>query len=168
MRNLLTIIIAIFLLSSCQSNSDISSLPQPSIQIIEKPVFPQLSEYKIPEDIVLLPVEGNMPRDNTKLVPKDLPHCTEVPEEERNEIYWKECGENPIISDSNIFIGFDYDNWTNLQINLSKLKEYTITLKEIINEINRRIKEIQESEKEEIEKFNKKYEEFRNNLNLNN
>lgn len=164
-KTLLIFLLVVFLLPGCQTTTT-TMTPSPSVQIIEKPVFPVLNEYKIPEEPELIPFVVDMPRDTTKRTVKNVTECVSVKEEKRNEEFWKKCGEHPIITDSNIYVGFDLENWNNLQSNFFRLREYINTLKSIIKEINFRISEIKQSEKEETEKFNKEYEEFRKKLDL--
>ncbi len=165
-KRILFLISLIFTFSGCQSIMDsnaVSSNITP-VQILEKPIYPVLEEIIIPEDPVLIPMTVDMPRKSHKSV-KNVPHCLDVPESERNELFWNECEDNEIILDSNLYVGFNINEWENLQINLIRIKEYANLLKEILNEVNIRIRDIKETEKREIEEFNKRYEEFLKNIN---
>ncbi|MEM5877534.1 MAG: hypothetical protein QXF12_01515 [Candidatus Aenigmatarchaeota archaeon] len=119
------------------------------VEVISKPAKIIIDVYEIPQEPELYQVEVDVPRNINEFVIKDDQNCRELKNKrnDENEIP-KECLENPVIENTNIYVGFDLDNWEKFQINLFRIREYTNTLKEIIKEMNRRILEIKESQGE--------------------
>lgn len=64
-----------------------------------------------------------------------------LPKEEQTAAWWKECGENPIFPESNIFIGFNQVEWNIILGNFAKLRERVWQYKQRIIEINRQRQE---------------------------
>lgn len=143
--HLLLMFFSFILLMGCQS-----SLPSMTpVEVISKPAKIIIDVYEIPQEPELYQVEVDVPRNINEFVIKDDQNCRELKNKrnDENEIP-KECLENPVIENTNIYVGFDLDNWEKFQINLFRIREYTNTLKEIIKEMNRRILEIKESQGE--------------------
>ncbi|KKL76562.1 hypothetical protein LCGC14_2043620, partial [marine sediment metagenome] len=63
--------------------------------------------------------------------------CKRVPEADRDNAFWNKCGEHPIVTKSNIFIGFDQTNWNIIIENFAKLREQLFKYQKRIEEVNR-------------------------------
>jgi hypothetical protein len=87
-------------------------------------------------DPELLPWKHDVPRDMSTKVVVDSESCKNVPETARNESFWERCGIHPPLKDSNIFIGFDLDNWNIILEDFAKLRETIYQYKSRITEVN--------------------------------
>lgn len=91
--------------------------------------YPDLPNIDKPE-VILLPVQADIPRDMSKTQVKDIPECKVTPTPPN-------CLENKPLSGTNIFIGFDQANWINWQANFGRLQN-AIKERDIrIDEVNR-------------------------------
>lgn len=149
------IIASLLFLTACGANTQQRDFEIPrtveTITSVAYPVFPDIS---IPPQPNLIPWEYDFPRDpDADPVIKNVSSCIDVPEENQDEAFWARCGEQPIQTDSNIFIGMDQDNWNILNRNLEVLKENNFQLRErldIANEQRQRWREMDEAERERI------------------
>ncbi len=137
MKNIFYISIVTLLLSGCANpNNPKEFSPVSKVEVVTSTVYPEFPPLTIPNELKLLTVKMDMPRDLSTLVIKDTEECNSVLKEDRDEIFWKKCGENPIIENSNIYIGFDLRNYNNFLINLNRLKERILVLTGIIEQAN--------------------------------
>ena len=137
--------------AGCQSLPNQGS----SVVILEKPSYPILEEVEIPEEPSLIPMNVDLPRREYN--EEYQSECSAISGiEEKKE----ECKKSGIVFDTNLYVGFDLKNWENLQINLIRIREYSYSLRKILEEINMRIREIKEDETRETEEFNKTYAEL--------
>lgn len=142
------------------------SLPKPTstIRVINTNVYPEMPDIEPVDDPNLAPFQADVPRDLSVLSVKNLTACRVdtiedpdrpwviLPTEEQSSNWWSRCGEHPVVPDSNIFLGFDQDNWYIIVENFAKLKEALHRYKARIDEINRqraewRRKALEESQK---------------------
>jgi len=120
-----------FLFSSCASKATVVTKTKLDV------VYPELPEIKPLPDMSLIPFRWDYPRDMSRLAPKSSKKCLETPDVERNGVYWETCGENPPMLNSNIFIGFDQDNFRKFEIYMKKIKARLIQYKERLRIINK-------------------------------
>ena len=116
------------------------------ITTVTYPEFPDV----VPVDPVrLLPWEHDVPRDMSNLKVKNLSTCIKVPVEKQTRSFWARCGENPILPNSNIFVGFDQSNWNNIVENFERLRENLYQYKQRIIAINKQREEWRRKAEEE-------------------
>jgi len=122
----------LLLLTSCATGKDTV------VTMTEvKRSYPELPDVKPLPPLNLLPFEWDYPRDMSKVVPKSTKKCFSIPIEERKNAYWDQCGENPPLLDSNIFMGLDSQSFKTMQINMEKIKARLLQYKARIEEINK-------------------------------
>ncbi len=132
------------------------SVPEPvtTVRVIQTTSYPELPDIQLPVEPVLLPWEYEVPRDLSRLQPKNTPDCERVPDKERDDAYWARCGERPVIRDTNVLFGFDQRNWNIMLSNFSKLREYIIQLKarvDLANESRREWRQRAQDERHRAE-----------------
>lgn len=115
--------------------------PETTVEVITTVVYPEFPDLPLPPKVRLTPFEVDMPRVMTELTVKNITDCVRVPESERDEAFWGRCGENPIDVNSNIFIGFDQENWNRLNINLKRLQENDHVLRKLLEQSNEQRRE---------------------------
>jgi hypothetical protein len=114
--------------------------PTSSVRVVQTVSYPELPDIPLPPEPQLLPWEYEVPRDLSRKVPRNAPECLRVADKDRDDAYWDQCGENPVIRDSNVLFGLDQRNWNVMLSNFSKLREYITQLKarvELGNEARR-------------------------------
>lgn len=129
-------IFALLFLAGC------ATVPQnstPATTVIVK--YPELPPIPIPPMPTLKPFKFDIPRDMSRWEVKNTTKCKSVPEEQRDEKFWTECGIHPPIPNTNIFLGFDRENYENLIHDLIVLKEHILTLEKLLQEVNKQREE---------------------------
>lgn len=162
----------IFFLSIALAGCGSTKEHTPSIRVINVQSYPELPDIEPVSPPNLVPWIHDMPRDLNVLSVKNISACRKVetrsneirpyitePVEEQSDAWWQKCGENPIIPLSNIFIGFDIENWNTILENFYKLKEKVWQYEQRILEINKQRQEWREKAKKERLKMNKDAEE---------
>jgi len=125
---------ALFLLSACESTG---FNPKSTVRVVTSMSYPEFPNVEPLLPVNIIPWQADVPRDMTKTVAKNLTSCRKVPEEDRDDAYWNKCGEHPIVSNSNIFIGFDQTNWNIIIENFAKLREQLFKYQKRVDEVNR-------------------------------
>lgn len=123
------------------------------IEVITTSSYPDLPDMSHPPKLNLMTPKWDYPRDmEAPMTIKNLTTCKNVPEEKQDDDFWAECGEYPIIPNSNIYRGYSYPEWLLFRENEAairgKLKEYEVR----IDEINRQRREWREKNAEERKK----------------
>lgn len=127
----------LLLLAGCASTpAPVDRVPQTTVTVVNTTAYPEFPDLPIPPNVRLLPFKVDFPRKSGELVVKNITNCVNVPAEERNERFWARCGENPIDTNSNIFIGFDQPNWNNVNSNFEILKENNSVLRRLLTQAN--------------------------------
>ncbi len=137
----------------------------PTIRVINVQSYPELPDIEPVSPANLVPWNHDMPRDLNVLSVKNIKACRKIetrpnelrpyitePVEEQPDEWWDKCGEHPIIPRSNIFIGFDIENWNTILENFYKLKERVWQYEQRILEINKQRQEWREKAKKERQK----------------
>lgn len=132
--NILTIVFAVILLGACATDG---FTPKSTVRVVTTETYPEFPNVEPLGDPGLIPWRADVPRNKNKITVKNISSCVKVPEEERDSSFWTRCGENPIVTDTNIYIGFDQENWNILVNNFNKLKEWIHRYEERIKEINK-------------------------------
>lgn len=132
--------LSVLTLAACASTSE----PQSTVRLVQSTTYPFLPDIKPVPEPELVPWNHDVPRDTSKLVVIENEKCTSVPETKRDKAFWRECGINPPLDNSNIFIGFDQDNWNIIIENFAKLRETVYQYKLRIDEVNQQRKEWRE------------------------
>lgn len=140
MNRFILIIVLAFALSAC-AGLGIEFDPKGTIDFQVKTNYPELPDMDIPPNVNLLPWKHDLPRDTTKeMIVKKLTTCLKVPKADRvksNTEFWARCGEFPVIIDTQLFIGFDQENWSIILENFTRLKLRNYQLRQRLNEVNR-------------------------------
>lgn len=154
-------ILASLLLSGCAGTRGPETFePKTTVRIVTETAYPEFPNISLPPPVRLLPFEVDYPRNPNELVVKNITSCVDVPEEERDDAFWARCGENPILVDSNIFIGLDQQNWNNVQENFQKLKENNIVLRQLLETANRQRELWRQQAQRERERVQQRREEL--------
>ena len=125
---------ALFLLSACESTR---FDPKSTVRVVTSMSYPEIPNIEPLLPVNLIPWLADIPRDMTKTVAKNITSCRKISEEDRDDAYWNRCGEHPITSNSNIFIGFDLTNWNIIIENFAKLREQIFKYQKRMEEVNR-------------------------------
>ena len=133
-NNILFLFIALFVLSGCSTFSAFD--PKTNVRLVNTEIFPEFPDITPLQPLNLLPWEADIPRDSSRIVPKNITKCLKVPENKRDRSYWITCGENPILEGSNIYLGMDQTNWNIMVEDFAKLKERLQQYEARIREIN--------------------------------
>ncbi len=141
-------------LAGCASSA--LSIPEPAatVRVVQVVSYPELPDIALPLEPELLAWEYEVPRDLSRIVPKNTSECLRVADKERDNAYWARCGENPVIRDTNVLFGFDQRNWNIMLADFSKLREYIVQLKarvELANESRREWRRKAEDERRKVE-----------------
>ena len=166
MRNTIFVIVASFLLISCSTGDGVFD-PKSSVRIIHSTTYPEFPNIEPLPDVNILPWEADVPRDTSVLsvknttecrkvetyIPDDKPHVV-LPKEEQDPTWWSKCGEHPILPNSNIYLGFEQDQWNIIVENFAKLKERVWQYKQRIKEVNRQREEWRKKAEEERKRLN--------------
>ena len=122
MTKKISAILFLFFMTSCQS------VTKKSGDFHDVEIF-------IPPPPTLKPFKFDIPRDTTRLVVRNTSDCMNVPEDERNEEFWKKCGIHPPLDNTNIFIGLDRESFKNLLYDLEVMEEDGKMLRKILKNI---------------------------------
>ena len=132
--------------------------PQSKVQVITTKSYPEIPDIEPVAPVNLIPWQYDIPRDTSRIVPKNTTECEKVPEEKRDDAYWKKCWENPPLKNTNLYIGFDHDNWNIFLEDWQKLQEKNLQYKARIEEINKQRKEWRDLADQERKKAKEKLE----------
>jgi hypothetical protein len=111
-----------------------NTLPRPPIEpprtVVQMQMtnYPDLPVIELPLEPALLPWQYEVPRDMSRMVPKESAHCSELQKAGKDPLP-VDCFENPVLRDTNLLFGFDQSNWNIMLSDLSKLREYIVQLK---------------------------------------
>ncbi len=130
----LTALTALLLLGACESTG---FDPKSTVRVVNSMSYPEFPNVQPVFPVNLIPWQADVPRDMTKTVVKNLTSCKKVPENEQDDAFWNRCGEHPIVTNSNIFIGFDQTNWNIIIENFAKLREQLFKYQKRVEEVNR-------------------------------
>lgn len=142
-------IIGLALLMSACSSAPNEFTPRTTVRVVNTTVYPDLPQVPAVPDPGLIPWSYDFPRDTSKVTVKNITKCVEVAEADQDTDFWNRCGENPILSDTNIFIGLTRENWDILNSNLKKLQENIYLYRRRIEQINRQREEWRQKASEE-------------------
>lgn len=131
----LTAFAALLLLGGCAADAGFN--PKSTVRVINSMSYPEFPNVQPVFPVNLIPWQADVPRDLTKTVVKNVTLCKKVSEEDRDDAFWNRCGEHPIVTNSNIFIGFDQINWNIIIENFAKLREQLFKYQKRIEEVNR-------------------------------
>ncbi len=131
----LTALAALLLLGACANNTGFN--PKSTVRVVTSMSYPEFPNVEPLLPLNVIPWQADVPRDMTKTVVQNLTTCKKVPEEEQDDAFWNRCGEHPIVTNSNIFIGFDQTNWNIIIENFAKLREQLFKYQKRIEEVNR-------------------------------
>ena len=104
------------------------------VEVVTTTGYPELPDIQMPLEPALIPWEYDVPRDMSKVEPKNE-ECRKTPETARDEAWDRKCGVNPVVP-SNVLYGFDQHNWNIMLSNFAKLREYIVQLKARIDAAN--------------------------------
>ncbi len=148
-NNILIVFIALFALVGCAMGE---FEPKTTVTLVNTEIFPELPDITPLQPLDLLPWVADVPRDPSKLVPKNITKCLKIPENKRDKVYWIRCGENPIVQGSNIYLGMDQTNWNIMVEDFAKLKERLQQYEARLTEINQQRKKWREQAEERRKK----------------
>lgn len=101
-------------------------------------VYPDLPHIDKPIELDLEAVAYAFPLDmNAPPVIKSSTFCKSTPVEEQDLNYEAKCFEQPVDKDSNVYIGFEQNEWEKFKTNMVKLKAQGEAYSDTIDEINR-------------------------------
>jgi hypothetical protein len=121
------------------------------VEYVNRTSYPELPDIPLPPEPVLVPWEYDVPRDMSRLEPKNA-ECRKVPEAKRDAAWDRDCGVHPVLPNSNVLYGFDQRNFNIMLSNLTKLREYIVQLKARIDTANTARKEYRELAEKERQK----------------
>lgn len=154
-KNISLVLLTSVLLSGCGAGNffgeefDLSDERDSQERTVERIVVQDLPNIDIPPPPTLLAWEFNLPRDTSQdMIVDDRSECQNVPENERDEEFWENCGEYPVIGSTNILLGLTRDNLETLQINLARLKENNQSLRELLKLVNEQREELRQRQDE--------------------
>ncbi len=153
MKTVIVLVLASFVLAACGGAFNGSFDPKTSIRLITITTYPEFPDIEPVSPVNLLPWKHDVPRDMDRLVIKNLTNCKNVPEENQNNSFWRRCGENPVLTNSNIFVGFDQPNWNLIQENFNKLREQNFQYRERIKAVNKQRQEWRKKTEEERQRI---------------
>lgn len=137
--------------------------PTPRTVVITETNYPEFPNIDIPRMPNLIPWEYDFPRDKTEIVVKNTTDCREVEEENRDDSFWRRCGEHPIIVDPNIAVTLSQEDFDILQRNWALIEEHVIGLRARLNEINRQRADWRERAESERQRVREERERLENN-----
>lgn len=137
MKIIITLLAIISLAACANIPPEVNRIPQTTVTVVNTTAYPEFPDLPIPPDVKLLPFNVDFPRKSGELVVKNITTCVNVAEEARDDRFWARCGENPIDTNSNIFIGFDQPNWNNVNSNFEILKENNAVLRGLLRQANK-------------------------------
>lgn len=115
----------------------------------------QKIEYPKPT-LSLLPIKIDAPRDSTVWVtkPNAAAECAGVTENTNDVALKARCLEHPIVySGSNLYRGYDRNNWDNVRINEARKDAHIKALTAIIDQINATIRTDNAEAKKKLEEL---------------
>jgi hypothetical protein len=110
------------------------------VRVVNTTSYPELPDIQMPMEPALIPWQYDVPRDSTRHEAKNTETCQKVPDKDRDDVYWENCGIHPVIPESTVLYGFDQRNWNIMLSNFGKLREYIVELRariELANETRR-------------------------------
>lgn len=120
---------------SNQSPPDLSE--KKTVRLVQSFQYPELPDLEVPK-LDLLPVHHELPRDMTAdLVVRNTTKCRGVAEADRRGAFWEDCGIHPPLPDSNLYRGYDRDNWTNFWINDARIQAHIAVLRGMLEQVSR-------------------------------
>lgn len=126
-------ILMVGLLASCAGKA-----PLVNDVIIYKTMYPEMPPIAKPSKLSLATPLYDYPRDtDAELTVKNLTDCLKVEEDKRNNSFWRKCGEYPHKGNSNIYLGYDLDNWNMVVLNMAKIKAQLNAWNDTIDELNK-------------------------------
>ncbi len=140
---------SVILLGGCQTAFDGTFNPTTTVRFVTTTSYPEFPDIQPVAPVNLIAWQHDFPRNMEKVVIKNVSTCIKVPEEKKNAAFWNRCGENPIMTNSNLFVGFDQENWNIILGNFAKLRENIFQHQERINAINRQRQEWRRKAEEE-------------------
>lgn len=178
MKKILTVIVASLLLGACAGNVDREFKPKTTVRVITSMSYPQFPNIEPLPPVAILPWTHDLPRDTTIVSVKNLTDCRRVkvgrdeatgktkykklelfspedkpyvilPVEEQTTSWWRKCGENPILPNSNIFVGFSQIEWNIVIENFAKLRERIWQYRQRMIEVNRQRQEWRDKAEQE-------------------
>ena len=155
MKTVIILVLASFVIAACSGSFSNSFKPKTSVRLITTTTYPEFPDLSPVSPVNLLPWKHDVPRDMDRLTVKNLSTCINVPEEDQNSSFWRRCGENPILTNSNIFVGFDQQNWNIIQGNFLKLQERIFQYQQRIKAVNKQRQEWRRKSEEERKRINK-------------
>lgn len=142
MKRSVFVILALLGLGACAASPEpVNRIPQTTVTVVNTTAYPEFPDIPIPPNVRLLPFQVDFPRRMDELVVKNVTNCVNVSEEARDDRFWARCGENPVDTSSNIFIGFDQTNWNNVNSNFEILKENNAILRNLLSQGNKQRQE---------------------------
>lgn len=123
------------LLAACQTTKP---LPTTTVRTVESTYYPNQPDIALPTRPRFQNFEYDFPRrtDLQQLV-KNTTACKAVPVAQQDQAFWRRCGEFPVDTNSNIFIGFTQPEWDKFIQNWAEVEAYVKVLEERIAEVNR-------------------------------
>lgn len=133
------LVAAALVLAGCTTTG--STVPTPTVVAQPTLVYPDLPPLDEPE-LALRPFTLDYPRDMTAApVVKNTTECQQTPVPQRDAAFWRRCGQQPILPNSNIHVGFTYEQWLLWQQNMAALDAYVRTTRQRIELINKQREE---------------------------
>lgn len=153
-RNIILTIAASIILIGCGSvGLNDTFKPKTSVRFITTTTYPEFPNIQPVSPVNLIPWIHEAPRNTEKVVVKNISTCIKVAEEDRDRAFWNRCGENPILLNSNIFVGFDQQNWNIILENFAKLRETLYQYKQRIIAINKQREDWRRQAEEERQRI---------------
>ena len=132
------------------------------MRVVNSTSYPEFPDVEPLPPVDILPWKHDVPRDMTVLSVKNLSECRKVetyvpenkpyvtlPKKEQTTEWWAKCGEHPVLPNSNIFIGFEQDQWNILVEDFMKLREQNWKYKQRIDQVNKQRQEWRKKADEE-------------------
>lgn len=113
--------------------------PEPTVITKEVIVYPSLPTFQAPTPIPVQSPTLDYPRGDS-LVVKNSRKCKEIPEENRDDEFWEDCGVLEVDLDSNLYAGFDENNFDRLNQLLSAAKIREQQWRSLLETINEQIR----------------------------
>ena len=149
MKKLAILLVIALGLTAC-GTTDPSFEPKSSVRLVTSMTYPEFPNIEPLPDVNFLPWVSTVPLDTSVVSVKNTTECRKVktyvpedkpyvvlPVEEQPPSWWSKCGENPVLPNSNVYIGFEQDQWNIILENFAKLKERNWQYKQRLEEVNR-------------------------------
>lgn len=121
-----------------------ASTPKPEtvVERVAVPTYPNLPNLEPPKGFEAEKFKLDVPRDMSAApVVKPTAECKAVTAAKRDDAFWKRCGEQPPLANSNIFIGFDEFNYHLFEDFLATRAKKDAAWQARIDEVNRQREE---------------------------